>query len=53
MTTDNARLAREYADAATQVLGGLKRGSYDAAQALALTSIAHSLSVLAQAATKE
>lgn len=39
--------ARAYADQATAVAAKLKPGTYDAVQALALTSIAHSLAVIA------
>lgn len=42
--------ARQYAEQASEVAGKLKPGTYDAAAALALTSIAHSLSVLASRA---
>jgi hypothetical protein len=41
------QVARELAAKASEVAGKLKPGTYDAVQALALTSIAHSLSVLA------
>ena len=39
--------ARQYAAQAADVAGALKPGTYDSVAALALTSIAHSLSVLA------
>ncbi|MBP2412227.1 hypothetical protein JOF48_001026 [Arthrobacter stackebrandtii] len=40
---ENARLAAEYANKASEVAGKLKPGTYDAVQSLALLSIAHSL----------
>lgn len=40
--------AAEFAQEAATVAGKLKPGTYEAAQALALVSIAHSLAVLAQ-----
>ena len=40
--------AQDYAQQAAAVAARLKPGTYDAVQALALTSIAHSLAVLAQ-----
>jgi len=42
--------ARQHADLATSVAQGLEPGTYDAVTALALTSIAHSLTVLASTA---
>jgi hypothetical protein len=42
--------ARQYADQASTVAENLKPGSFDAVAALALTSIAHSLTVLASSA---
>jgi hypothetical protein len=39
--------ARAYAEHATAVAAKLKPGTYEAVQALALTSIAHSLTVIA------
>ncbi len=41
--------ARAYAEQAAAVAAKLKPGTYDAVQALALTSIAHSLAVIAAA----
>ncbi|GAA3551950.1 hypothetical protein [Kribbella ginsengisoli] len=41
------QVARELAAKATEVAGKLKAGTYDSVSALALTSIAHSLSVIA------
>jgi hypothetical protein len=56
MTTldPNARLdaARAYAEQATAVAAKLKPGTYEAVQALALTSIAHSLTVIAASAQR-
>lgn len=49
-TTDRVDAARAYADQAAAVAAKLKPGSYEAVQALALTSIAHSLAVLASGA---
>lgn len=40
--------AADYAQQATAAAGKLKPGTYEAVQALALVSIAHSLSVLAE-----
>jgi hypothetical protein len=40
--------AADFAQQATEVAGKLKHGTYEAAQALALISMAHSLSVLAE-----
>jgi hypothetical protein len=40
--------ATDFAQEAATVAGKLKPGSYEAVQALALVSIAHSLAVLAQ-----
>ena len=40
--------AADFAQQATSAAGKLKPGTYDAVQALALVSIAHSLSVLAE-----
>jgi hypothetical protein len=40
--------ASDFARQATDAAGKLKPGTYDAVQALALVSIAHSLSVLAE-----
>lgn len=42
--------ARHHADLASTVAQGLKHGTHDAVAALALTSIAHSLTVLASSA---
>ena len=42
--------ARQYADQAVKVAEKLKPGTYDSVAALALTSIAHSLTVLASSA---
>jgi hypothetical protein len=42
--------AHEYARLASATAAGLKHGSYDAVKALAMTSSAHSLAVLAQQA---
>lgn len=50
MTSDHDQavaLAQEYAAQAAAVASKLKPGTYDAVSALALTSIAHSLAVLA------
>jgi hypothetical protein len=44
---DQLIAAQEYAQLAATVAGKLKPGTYDAVQALALTSIAHSLTVIA------
>ncbi|MDX6279150.1 MAG: hypothetical protein QOH03_221 [Kribbellaceae bacterium] len=41
------QVARELAAKAAEVAGKLKAGTYDSVSALALTSIAHSLSVIA------
>lgn len=43
-----AQIAAEYAQRAASVAGTLKPGTYEAVQALALVSIAHSLAVLAE-----
>jgi hypothetical protein len=40
--------AADFAEQAASVAGKLKPGTYDSVQALALVSIAHSLSVLAE-----
>lgn len=51
MSLDQHRATQAAADFATQasaVAAKLKPGTYDAAQALALISIAHSLAVLAE-----
>ena len=40
--------AADFAERATSVADKLKPGTYDSVQALALVSIAHSLSVLAE-----
>jgi hypothetical protein len=40
--------ATDFAEQAASVAGKLEPGTYDAVQALALVSIAHSLSVLAE-----
>jgi hypothetical protein len=50
MTDDQsaAQVAAEYAEKAATVASTLKPGTYDAVQALAFVSIAHSLAVLAQ-----
>jgi hypothetical protein len=40
--------AADYAEQASSVAAKLKPGTYEAAQALALVSIAHSLAVLAE-----
>jgi hypothetical protein len=42
--------ARQYADKASTLAEKLKPGTYDSVAALALTSIAHSLTVLASSA---
>ena len=47
------QVARELAAKASEVAGKLKPGNYDAVSALALTSIAHSLSVLASRTTSD
>jgi hypothetical protein len=48
MTHDESlQAARHYAEQAARTAAGLKPGTYDSVAALALTSIAHSLSVLA------
>ena len=44
------QVARVYAEKASAVVEKLKHGTYDSVAALALTSIAHSLSVLASSA---
>jgi hypothetical protein len=41
------QVARQYAEQASTTAAKLKPGTYDSVAALALTSIAHSLSVLA------
>jgi hypothetical protein len=48
-----AQTAAEYAEAAASVAGTLKPGSYEAVQALAIVSIAHSLAVLAERARNQ
>ena len=45
--------ARAYAEQATAVAAKLKPGTYEAVQALALTSIAHSLAVIAGVARRD
>jgi hypothetical protein len=47
------QVARELAAKAVEVGGKLKAGTYDSMSALALTSIAHSLSVLAEQSVKQ
>jgi len=44
--------ARAFADQASAVAGKLKPGTFEAVQALALTSIAHSLAVIADNAAR-
>ena len=44
---ESLQLAKQYAEQAARTAGGLKGGSYDSVKALALTSIAHSLTILA------
>ena len=46
---ERSDVSAEYARRAAEVVTKLKTGSYESAQALALTSIAHSLSRIAQA----
>ncbi len=51
MATDDQRAAQtagEYAEKAAEVASTLKPGTYEAVQALAFVSIAHSLAALAQ-----
>ena len=43
--------AQEFADQAADVAAKLKPGTYDAVQALALVSIAHSLAAIAEQRT--
>jgi hypothetical protein len=43
-----SQTASEYAKEAAAVAGKLKPGTYEAAQCLALVSIAHSLAILAE-----
>jgi hypothetical protein len=43
--------AQEFADQAADVAAKLKPGTYDAVQALALVSIAHSLAAIAEQQT--
>ncbi len=50
---DNLRTASGYARQAAEVAARLKPGTYDAVQALALVSIAHSLAVLAERSADE
>ena len=53
-TPDQAvQAASEYAARAADIAGKLKPGTYDSVAALALTSIAHSLSVLAAKAAAD
>ena len=47
MSTRDVAAARAYAEQAAAIATKLKPGTWDAAQALALTSIAHSLAALA------
>lgn len=47
MTTHDATVARAYAEQAAAAAAKLKPGNYEAVQALALVSIAHSLAALA------
>jgi hypothetical protein len=47
MPNDDALTARTYAAQAAATAAKLKPGTYEAVQALALVSIAHSLAVLA------
>jgi len=49
MSTEDAAAARTYAAQATAAAAKLKPGTWDSVQALALTSIAHSLAALAEA----
>jgi len=57
MTTPHANAtldtARAYADQATAITAKLKPGTYEAVQALALTSIAHSLTAIAASAHRD
>jgi hypothetical protein len=57
MTTPDAdvtlQTARAYAEQAAAVAAKLKPGTYDAVQALALTSIAHSLTVIASVTRRD
>ena len=46
MPTDDATTARSYAEQAATTAAKLKPGTYEAVQALALVSIAHSLAAL-------
>jgi len=50
--TKSVQAAREHAQRASEVAAKLKPGTYDSVTALAVTSIAHSLSVLAAAAAE-
>ncbi|MCM0678053.1 hypothetical protein NCC78_25740 [Micromonospora phytophila] len=47
MTARDAAAAKAYAEQAAATAAKLKPGTWDAVQALALTSIAHSLAALA------
>ncbi len=57
MTTPDAdstlNTARAYAEQAAAVAARLKPGTYEAVQALALTSIAHSLTVIASTSRRD
>ena len=53
MGTQDVAVAKTYAEQAAAVAAKLKPGTYDAVQALALTSIAHSLIALADAASRD
>jgi hypothetical protein len=48
---ESLKAAHLYAEQAARTAAGLKPGTYDSVAALALTSIAHSLSILATQAT--
>ena len=49
MSTHDVTAAKTYAQQAAATAANLKPGTWDAVQALALTSIAHSLAALADA----
>ena len=49
MSTHDVAAAKTYAEQATATAAKLKPGTWDAVQALALTSIAHSMAALAEA----